>query len=47
MRKVDYEKYRQLPSYDSIWFEGQATEWGYKYYQPDIEDKIGALFDGK
>lgn len=21
-----------LPDYDAIWFEGQATEWGYKYY---------------
>lgn len=25
------EKLWKLPSYDSIWFEGQATRWGEKY----------------
>jgi hypothetical protein len=34
--------------YDSIWFEGQATEWGRRYYDhSDIEKRIGELFDGK
>jgi hypothetical protein len=26
-------KNKKHPPYDSIWFEGQATEWGYKYYK--------------
>lgn len=25
------KKYSDLPKYDSIWFEGQATKFGYKY----------------
>ena len=25
-------KNKKHPPYDSIWFEGQATKWGYKYY---------------
>ena len=38
---------KKHPHYDSIWFEGQASEWGYRYYQHDIEDKIGELFYGQ
>lgn len=29
--RKDRERYRQLPDYDAIWFEGQATNWGEKY----------------
>lgn len=29
--KIDQEKYFNLPEYDDIWFEGQATKWGEKY----------------
>lgn len=25
---TDRKKYNQLPDYDAIWFEGQATKWG-------------------
>lgn len=31
IQKTNPEKYRTLPDYDSIWFEGQATGLGYKY----------------
>ena len=27
------EKYRKLPPYDSMWFEGLATKWGEKYFK--------------
>lgn len=27
------KKYYELPDYDSIWFEGQATRFGEKYYK--------------
>ena len=30
------EKYKTLPDYDAIWFEGQATRWGKKYVLTDI-----------
>ena len=36
IRKKDPEKAKELPDYDSIWFEGQATEWGKKYVATDI-----------
>lgn len=36
IRKNDPEKAKELPDYDSIWFEGQATEWGKKYVATDI-----------
>lgn len=29
--KFKGKKYSDLPDYDSIWFEGQATKFGYKY----------------
>lgn len=29
--KVKKKKYSDLPDYDSIWFEGQATKIGYEY----------------
>lgn len=32
----DIEKYLELPEYDAIWFEGQATRWG-KYWYPNGE----------
>lgn len=32
-------KYRTLPKYDAIWFEGQATRWGERIY--------GSLYDKK
>ena len=35
LRNHDIEKYNQLPPYDSIWFEGQATKWGLKYVSTD------------
>jgi len=31
--KHDPDKYRALPDYDAIWFEGQATELGEKYFK--------------
>ena len=33
--KTNKEKYRQLPDYDAIWFEGQATKWGKTYVATD------------
>lgn len=30
-REIDYKKGKELPPYDSIWFEGQATSLGKKY----------------
>lgn len=32
---TNYEKWKKLPNYDSIWFEGQATRWGEKYVVTD------------
>jgi hypothetical protein len=32
-REFDYKKGKELPPYDSIWFEGQATKLG-KMYRP-------------
>ncbi len=29
--KINIDKLRTLPGYDSIWFEGQASSFGYKY----------------
>lgn len=31
LTRVKDKKYSDLPDYDSIWFEGQATKFGYKY----------------
>lgn len=31
------KKYSDLPPYDSIWFEGQATEWGLRYFSTEIK----------
>lgn len=33
--RKDRERYFQLPKYDDIWFEGQATRWGDKYILTD------------
>lgn len=33
--RTDREKYRKLPDYDAIWFEGQATKWGEQYVAAD------------
>lgn len=33
--RTNKEKYKQLPPYDSIWFEGQATKWGETYVKTD------------
>lgn len=30
---IYYKKKEPLPPYDSIWFEGQATRFGYKYFE--------------
>lgn len=30
---IDTQKYFKLPDYDSIWFEGQATRLGKKFYK--------------
>lgn len=35
--RKDRQKYYQLPKYDAIWFEGQATNWGHKFI---LTDKI-------
>jgi hypothetical protein len=35
------KKYNKSLSYDSIWFEGQATKLGYKYFDKYINEKIG------
>ena len=32
----DKEKYRNLPDYDAIWFEGQATSWGKSFAEKFI-----------
>lgn len=32
IRRTNRQKYFNLPDYDSIWFEKQATEWGKKIY---------------
>lgn len=31
LTSVKGKRYSDLPDYDSIWFEGQATKFGYKY----------------
>ena len=31
--KKNYEKYKTLPAYDDIWFEGQATRLGNEYIE--------------
>jgi len=36
IRKVDIEEFRNLPHYDSIWFEGQATELGKKHFSDEV-----------
>lgn len=33
--KINRKKYFTLPEYDSIWFEGQATKLGKKYFPKD------------
>lgn len=33
LQKTDKEKFNKLPPYDSVWFEGGATELGNKYYE--------------
>lgn len=33
--KTDKAKYKTLPDYDEIWFEGQATKWGETYVKTD------------
>ena len=33
--RKDPERYKTLPDYDSIWFEGWATNWGKKYVLTD------------
>jgi hypothetical protein len=45
--RYQYRKYLKkkkinvkLPSYDSIWFEGQATKLGYKYFLNTVSKKI-------
>jgi len=37
LRKKDINKWRSLPHYDAIWFEGQATEFGIKYFGSQVE----------
>lgn len=34
--KTKRKKYSELPPYDSIWFEGQATAWGEKHYSATL-----------
>lgn len=31
--KHNFDKFLKLPSYDSVWFEKQATQWGNKYFK--------------
>lgn len=33
--RTDREKYYALPDYDSVWFEGQATRLGEKYFESE------------
>ena len=33
--RTNKEKYKTLPPYDVIWFEGQATKWGKEYVATD------------
>lgn len=40
IKKTDIQMYRQLPHYDAIWFEGQATALGEKHFAKSIE-KLG------
>lgn len=35
LQQKNYAKYKQLPPYDSIWFERQATKWGKAYVATD------------
>lgn len=32
IRRKDIKRYRDLPDYDDIWFEGQASAWGKAVY---------------
>lgn len=33
--RTDRKKYYELPDYDSVWFEGQATRLGEKYFESE------------
>lgn len=36
VKKLSPEKGRNLPPYDAIWFEGQATRLGKRYFKPQL-----------
>lgn len=44
IQETNIEKYRNLPHYDAIWFEGQASGLGYKYCNAWY---IKSMFQGK
>jgi len=42
LRKTNLEKWRSLPHYDSVWFEGQATELGNKHFGKLVKEMVRA-----
>lgn len=34
---TDYARYIKLPKYEDVWFERQATEWGYRFCEHYVE----------
>ena len=40
IRKRYYNKYGTYPSYDRIWFEGQATRLGIKHFEKEVNEAL-------
>ena len=40
IRRTNTEKFRNLPHYDAIWFEGQATSLGEKHFDKAVKELI-------
>ena len=40
-RDWHFKKYKEYPIYDQIWFEGQATRLGYKYFKESVDKALG------
>lgn len=38
VRKISPEKFKKMPPYDAIWFEGWATRLGKHYFAPQNQD---------
>lgn len=36
-RNAQFRKHKELPPYDSVWFEGTATKWGTAWFKYGVE----------